>query len=1156
MGTASSSSSASGNDAAVSEMDGIIPRAVHDLFGAIATNESSISVEMSFLEIYNEEARDLLSEGDADGPSLFIREGQNGEVYVQNLTWKAVSSQQEVAGHMNYASDRRVVASTNMNSTSSRSHAICTLRVTSQSRAADGSCNEIKSKLTLVDLAGSERAKRTGAEGSRMKEGININKGLFVLGQVVSCLSQLADQSSSASNSQHQHIPYRDSKLTRLLQDSLGGNSRTIMVACVSPADSNTEESINTLRYASRARSIQNSAVKNIVEAPLSPRAAAVLRRDNQDLRKRVIQLEAQVRDNGAPVASSSSVSNVNASADASSRTRINELECMVEHLREQVRNASKDVLEASLKADQYKIQYDRVLSVSKSQGVEIEDESPEENEKMFSLVQQLREEVEEWKAREAEARINAEVSRVTAASIISSGGDLKIENLILPMETEENDDEDDESEEGAQLASELLCLSGTIDKKEEMVKKALLEKQCMEAMKSHFEGALQSLQTEVETLSAEREELLSVVDCITDDKTAQSQMKDRIAKLEKRIAELQNNANDHKKSLRLRELAEKRVRTLEQEIQADKQKKAELQRKLKEESAERRREKKKARLEATRLMKDSNRLKLELQKVKMAAERQALVLKRKTEEIVNNHKRQHENSRKSRSRGRSQGPEPTVSDKKQDEIVSWLDSEVEVMEELIQTRNQIADHEMLLEEALKESCSEYSVGEEVNSRKQILKQLRSNLESMEKALVDGFKDANTWKQFTEAEVACLVGRALEMMAENNIGFDEKLEKEVASTKERERKGCNEEIMKLRLQHSHAMASLLDSTRKTLESQMIQQLGNVEEAVGDKSKMDQLFKDYFQGAEAATANIRNSIDGLKTQQNEIQDVVNEVTKGLIPVKKTKKKKSIVGKELVDYEPLEDTFIMDDLDDGNDSDWSPEDEKTRKKDKRVSRNEKIEPAVPKQGSNKGRNTPKVEQSKSPAQAPKSPSNNASEPTDTSFADAPVSDFLSESFSTKAAEESFDASHVESSEASVASSADDNNGESLEEMKVSELKERLRDLGLKLSGRKAELKARLESYQASSRAKPASDKENRNLLQTTINNSFSLGRGDVGVRSRRGRKNPAFMKDNTSFSVKRRRDLPLPPASESKRRLREDMNNSVTLALRELHDLSNY
>lgn len=215
------------------DMDGIIPRAVYDLFQAAGQDSTkTVVVDMSFLEIYNEEARDLLSDQQIESSNLYIRESPSGGVYVQNLTWNQVSSAHEVANLMNEAAARRVVASTQMNAVSSRSHAICTLRIKVSTTDPDGTSNDTHSKLTLVDLAGSERLKRTGAEGNRLKEGININKGLFVLGQVVSCLSEMGQQSSSSSS--HHHVPFRDSKLTRLLQDSLGGNSRTIMVACVS----------------------------------------------------------------------------------------------------------------------------------------------------------------------------------------------------------------------------------------------------------------------------------------------------------------------------------------------------------------------------------------------------------------------------------------------------------------------------------------------------------------------------------------------------------------------------------------------------------------------------------------------------------------------------------------------------------------------------------------------------------------------------------------------------------------------------------------------------------------------------------------------------------------------------------------------------------
>ena len=223
---------------------------------------------MSYLEIYNEEARDLLfgcgGGGGGNPPPIHIRDGGSEGVMVQGLSSRSVSSPEDVSDLMKSAADRRVVASTAMNAVSSRSHAICTLYVTVAPPEADGDDDdgengsgdgggdngddsgdreEIRAKLTLVDLAGSERIKKTGAEGARMKEGININKGLFVLGQVISALSELGQQkeqqqqqgggssssSSGGGGSSNAHIPYRDSKLTRLLQDSLGGESFWIL---------------------------------------------------------------------------------------------------------------------------------------------------------------------------------------------------------------------------------------------------------------------------------------------------------------------------------------------------------------------------------------------------------------------------------------------------------------------------------------------------------------------------------------------------------------------------------------------------------------------------------------------------------------------------------------------------------------------------------------------------------------------------------------------------------------------------------------------------------------------------------------------------------------------------------------------------------------
>lgn len=295
------------------ENDGLIPRCCQDVFDTIDTKCDDAVVEMSYLEIYNEEIRDLLTSNDVStdstsnkpstngtAPSLRLREMVNGDVYAEGLTCQRVTSPEQIQQIMDVASSRRMVAATAMNATSSRSHAMAIITITGILRTTTNENNasnnkKFKSKLTLVDLAGSERIKKTGAAGDRRSEGININKSLLVLGQVVAALAEQATTTTSKRSTPKRKPPYRDSKLTRLLQDSLGGNSRTIMIACVSPADYNIDESINTLRYATTARSIQNTATQNIVQA-LSPEEVTKLQRENQLLKLHIDELQRSVR--------------------------------------------------------------------------------------------------------------------------------------------------------------------------------------------------------------------------------------------------------------------------------------------------------------------------------------------------------------------------------------------------------------------------------------------------------------------------------------------------------------------------------------------------------------------------------------------------------------------------------------------------------------------------------------------------------------------------------------------------------------------------------------------------------------------------------------------------------------------------------------------
>ncbi|XP_044041473.1 kinesin-like protein KIF21A isoform X2 [Siniperca chuatsi] len=266
---------------------GIIPRAVNHLFRGIeerrqaATEQGrpvpEFKINAQFLELYNEDVLDLFDstrdiEARKQRSNIKIHEDANGGIYTVGVTTRTVTSAAEMMQCLKLGALCRTTASTQMNTQSSRSHAIFTIHLcqvracspdnddnTTDNRLAnDSQINEFETltaKFHFVDLAGSERLKRTGATGDRAKEGISINCGLLALGNVISALGDRSKRST--------HVPYRDSKLTRLLQDSLGGNSQTMMIACISPSDRDFMETLNTLKYANRARNIKNKVVVN-----------------------------------------------------------------------------------------------------------------------------------------------------------------------------------------------------------------------------------------------------------------------------------------------------------------------------------------------------------------------------------------------------------------------------------------------------------------------------------------------------------------------------------------------------------------------------------------------------------------------------------------------------------------------------------------------------------------------------------------------------------------------------------------------------------------------------------------------------------------------------------------------------------------------------
>lgn len=322
---------------------GIIPNAFAHIFGHIAKAKENqkFLVRVSYMEIYNEEVRDLL--GKDVTKSLEVKERPDIGVFVKDLSGYVVHNADDLENIMKLGNKNRVVGATKMNSESSRSHAIFSITIERSELTETGQQHVRMGKLQLVDLAGSERQSKTQASGQRLKEATKINLSLSVLGNVISAL---VDGKSA-------HIPYRNSKLTRLLQDSLGGNSKTVMCATISPADTNYMETISTLRYASRAKNIQNR--MHINEEPKD----ALLRHFQEEIERLRKQLEEgyeeEPQEEEEEVEDEEDEEEIEAEVLAETQNQMTERALEKQRLRE-LKQAKKEALEKRKKEHQMEI--------------------------------------------------------------------------------------------------------------------------------------------------------------------------------------------------------------------------------------------------------------------------------------------------------------------------------------------------------------------------------------------------------------------------------------------------------------------------------------------------------------------------------------------------------------------------------------------------------------------------------------------------------------------------------------------------------------------------------------------------------------------------------------------------------------------------------
>ncbi|XP_060536642.1 chromosome-associated kinesin KIF4 isoform X2 [Cylas formicarius] len=653
---------------------GVIPRAVIHIFDYIKDNFSiDFTVSVSFIELYNEGIFDLLSDKPRDQCGLEIREDVKGNILIPNLTETIVESATQVLDILTKGSNGRATAATSMNLHSSRSHAIFTINIAMQHKFER---NQNKNaKLHLVDLAGSERPKKTGAVGTTFKEGVNINKGLFVLGNVISCLGN--------DKSQQSFVPYRDSNLTRLLKDSLGGNSMTLMIACVSPADYNLEETLSTLRYADRARKIKNKPVIN-----QDPKSAEI-----NELKRQIKHLQLQIVGQGVPVVTEIESNklceyNMLKLKIGDLHSRLTELVMDKTYLHEKIlilQTANEDVTE---KIQQVREEYDLVLE---NLGTNIESNADvKENVLKF---REIREKLSLLQLELVKTETEMRKHEDSLNSIFKTTGKLMAE---VPVEIHEK--EETHTVHQMHLHSELQDISKQLAMKEQLAKQLQANTRYMV---DHM--AMAEIEKKITTLEKEKEDLIqqlrNVKTLEASGKIAEQRRK-RVQELEQQIKDLTKKVQGQSRLIKLKERDEQRITQLHQEITQMKQVKVKLVKNMREESNKFQQWKLQKERELTRVKQEDQKKQTEIAKIKLMHANQQNVLKRKFEEAAALNKRLQQTLilRKQVQDSKFNG--------KFDKIGPLLKQEIEIMMNLIEletTLGGLLDDRAILQQQLNE---------------------------------------------------------------------------------------------------------------------------------------------------------------------------------------------------------------------------------------------------------------------------------------------------------------------------------------------------------------------------------------------------------------------------------------------------------------------
>uniref|UniRef100_A0A674AR78 Kinesin family member 21A n=1 Tax=Salmo trutta TaxID=8032 RepID=A0A674AR78_SALTR len=665
---------------------GIIPRAVTHLFRGIEQRQQAakeqgrpvpkFKINAQFLELYNEEVLDLFDstrdlEARTQKSHIKIHEDANGGIYTVGVTTRTVASEAEMMQCLKLGALCRTTASTQMNVQSSRSHAIFTIHLC-QVRvcASDNDNNETDNKVAnsnsemeeyetltakfhFVDLAGSERLKRTGATGDRAKEGISINCGLLALGNVISALGDRSKRSS--------HVPYRDSKLTRLLQDSLGGNSQTMMIACISPSDRDFMETLNALKYANRARNIKNKVMVNQDKA--SQQISA--------LRTEIARLQMELMEyrTGKRLVGEDGMDSINDMFHENSM-----LQTENSNLRIRVK-AMQETIDA---------QRARLTQYLSDQANQVLARAGEGSEEIGNMIQSYIKEIEDLRAKLLESEsmnenLRKNLSRASSrqsfypgtfspallapekeASDIIEMAKKDLEKLKKKerkkkksdheeeddeeeeeMDVEESsDDSDSESDEKENFQADLANITCEIAIKQKLIDELENSQRRLHTLKQQYEQKLMMLQSKIRDTQLERDKVLQnmgSVETCNDDKAKKikQEYERKLSLMNKELQKLQSAQKEHTRLLKNQSKYETQLKKLQLDVTEMKKTKVRLMKQMKEQQEKNRMTESRRNREIASLKKDQRKQEHQLKLLEAQKRQQELILRRKTEEVT-----------------------------------------------------------------------------------------------------------------------------------------------------------------------------------------------------------------------------------------------------------------------------------------------------------------------------------------------------------------------------------------------------------------------------------------------------------------------------------------------------------------------------------------